>query len=63
MSTEEEIVLNVKIGDKIGANQTVYFSIETEKESTALESNNLNFKTANFDAMHDGLVILEQLMH
>ena len=37
MTTEEEIVSNVKIGDKIGDQQTVYFSIETEKESTALE--------------------------
>ena len=29
MSTEEKIVTNVKIGDKIDDYQTVYFSIET----------------------------------
>ena len=50
MTTEEEIVSNVKIGDKIGDHQTVYFSIETEKESTALEKYNFNFRRANFYA-------------
>ena len=62
MTTEEEIVSNVKIGDKIGHQQTVYFSIETEKQSTALEKYNFNFRRANFDAMHDELVILERLI-
>ena len=61
MSTEEEIVTNVKIGDKIGDHQRVYFSIETEKEFTALEKY-FNFRRANFDAIHDELVILEQLI-
>ena len=60
MTTEEETVWNVKIGDKIWDHQTVYFSIETEKESTALEKYNFNFRRANFDAMHDELVILER---
>ena len=53
---------NVKIGDKIGDHQTIYFSTETEKESTALEKYNFNFRRANFDAMHDELVILERLI-
>ena len=55
-------VSNVKIGDKIGDHQTVYFSTETEKESTALEKYNFNFRRANFDAMHDKHVILERLI-
>ena len=58
MSTEEEIVMNVKIGE----HQTVYISIETEKESTALEKYNFNLKRANFNAMHDKPVIIEQLI-
>ena len=62
MTTEEEIVSNVKIGDKIGDHQTVYFSVEAEKESTALEKYNFNFRRAIFDAMHDELVILERLI-
>ena len=37
ITTEEEIVSNVKIEDKIGDHRTVYLSIETEKESTALK--------------------------
>ena len=44
MTTKEEIVSNVKIGDKIGDHETVYFSIENEKEPTALEKYNFNFR-------------------
>ena len=62
MTTKEKIVSSVKIGDKIGDHQTIYFSIETEKESTELEKLNFNFRRANFDAMHDELVILERLI-
>ena len=46
MTTKEKIVSNVKIGDKIGDHQTIHFSIETEKESTALEKLNFNFRRA-----------------
>ena len=42
MSTEKDIMTNVKIEDKIGGHQTVYISIETEKESTALGKYNFN---------------------
>ena len=38
------------------------FSIETKKESTAKEKYSFNFRKANFDEMHDKLVILEQLI-
>ena len=62
MTTEEEIVSYVKIGNKIGDHQTVYFSIETEKESAALEKYNFNFRLANFDAIYDKLIILERLI-
>ena len=62
ISTEEEIVKNVKIGDKRGDHQTVFFSVEIKKEFTALEKYNFNFRRANFDAMHDVLVILGQLI-
>ena len=62
MSTEEEIVTNVKICDKMCDYQTVYFSIKTEKESTAIEKYNFNFRRANFDVMNDELIILEQLI-
>ena len=47
---------------KIGDHQTVYFSIETEKECRALENYNYKFRRANFDVMHDKLVILDRLI-
>ena len=50
-STEEELILNLKITDKIGDHQAITFSIKTEKGNIASEKNNYNFRGANFVAM------------
>ena len=54
-STEEELIVNLKITDKIGDHQAITFSIKTEKGNIALEKNNYNFRTANFNAMQTKL--------
>ena len=55
ISTEEELIVNLKIRDKIGDNQAITFSIKIKKGNTASEKNNYNFRRANFDAMRTEL--------
>ena len=50
ISTEEEIIVKLKIKDKIGDHKAIQFSIKTEKENIASEKNSYNFRRANFDA-------------
>ena len=40
ISTEEELIVNLKITDKIGDHQAITFSIKTEKGNIASEKNN-----------------------
>ena len=58
ISTEEELIVNLKITDKIADHQAITFSIKTEKENIASEKNNYNFRGANFDAMQCGLNLI-----
>ena len=51
ISTEEELIVNLKITDKIGDHQAIIFSTKTEKGNISSEKNNNNFRRANFDAM------------
>ena len=51
ISTEEELILNLKITDKIGDHQENPFSIKTEMGNVVSEKNNYKFRIANFDAM------------
>ena len=55
ISTEEELIVNLKITDKIGDHQAITFSIKTEKGNIASEKNNCNFRRANFDSMRTEL--------
>ena len=55
ISMEEELIVNLKITDKIGDLQAITFSTKTEKGNIASEKNNYNFKRANFDAMRTEL--------
>ena len=55
ISTEEELIVNLKITDKIGDHQANTFSIKTEMGNIASEKNNYNFRRANFDAMRTEL--------
>ena len=55
VSTEEELIVNLKITDKIGDHQAITFSIKTEKGNIASGKNNYNFRRANFDAMRSEL--------
>ena len=51
ISTEEELIVNLKITDKIGDHQAITFSIKIENGNIASEKNSYNFRRANFDAM------------
>ena len=53
LSTEEELIANLKITDKIGDHQAITFSIKTEKGNIASEKK--NFRRANFDAIQTEL--------
>ena len=44
ISTEEELIVNLKIADKIGDHQTITFSIKTENGNIASEKKNFNFR-------------------
>ena len=44
ISTEEELIVNLKITDKIGDYQAITFSITTEKGNLASKKNNYNFR-------------------
>ena len=47
--------MTLQIKDKIGDHQAIQFSLQIEKEETAIENNNYNFRKANFDAMRADL--------
>ena len=55
ISTEEELIVNLKITDKIGEHQAITFSIKTEKGNISSEKNNYNYRRANFYAMRTEL--------
>ena len=50
ISTEEELIENLKIADKIGDHPAITFSIKTEKRDIASEKK-YNIGRANLDAM------------
>ena len=39
ISTEEELIVNLKIKDKIGDHQAIQLSLKTEKENITLDKN------------------------
>ena len=47
ISTEEELIVNLKITDKIGDHQAIKFSIKTEKGNIASEKKKYNFRKVN----------------
>ena len=51
ITTEEALLVTLQIKDKIGDHQAIQFSLQTEKEETAVEKTNYNFRRANFEAM------------
>ena len=55
ISTEEELIINLKITYKIGDHQKITFSIKTENRNIASETINYNFRRGNFDAMRTEL--------
>ena len=55
ISTEEELIVNLKITDKIGDHESITLSIKIEKGNIAYEKNSYNFRRANFDAMRTEL--------
>ena len=55
ISTEDELIVNLKITDKIGDHRAITFSIKIEKGNIASEKNRYNFRRANFDAMRTEL--------
>ena len=46
-TTEEALIVQIK--DKIGDHQAIKFSLQIEKEETAIEKTNYNYRRANFD--------------
>ena len=55
ISTEEELIVNLKITDKIGDHQAITFPIKIENRNIASEKSSYNFRRANFDAMRTEL--------
>ena len=53
--TEEQLIANLKITDKIGDRQAITFSIKIEKGNIASEKNTYNFRRTYFDAMRTEL--------
>ena len=55
VTTEEALLVTLQIMDKIGDHQEIQFLLKTEKEETAVEKTNYNFRMANFEAMRADL--------
>ena len=55
ITTEEALLVTLQIKDKIGDHQAIKFSLQIEKEETAIEKTNYNFRRANFEAMRADL--------
>ena len=51
ITTEEALLLTLQIKDKIGDHQAIQFLLQTEKEESAVEKTNYNFRRENFEAM------------
>ena len=51
ITIEEALLVTLQIKEKIGDHQAIQFSLQTEKEVTAVEKTNCNFRMANFEAM------------
>ena len=51
ISTEEELIVKLKITENIFDHQAITFSIKTEKGNIASEKYNNNFRRANFHAL------------
>ena len=51
ITTEEALLVTLQIKDKIGVHQAIQFSLQIEKEETAIEKTNYNFRKSNFEAM------------
>ena len=47
--------MTLQIKNKIGDHQAIQFLLQTEKEETAIEKTNYNFRRANFEAMRADL--------
>ena len=48
ITTEEALPVTLQIKDKIGDHQAIQILLQTEKEETAVEKTNYNFRRANF---------------
>ena len=55
VTVEEALLVTLQIKDKIGNHQTIQFSLQIEKEETAMEKTNYNFRRTNFEAMRADL--------
>ena len=55
ITTEGELLVTLQIKDKIWDHQAIQFSLQIEKEETAIEKTNYNFRRANFEAMRADL--------
>ena len=55
ITTEEALLVTLQIKEKIGDHQAIQFSLQIEKEETAIEKTNYNFRRANFEAMRADL--------
>ena len=62
ITTEEALLLTLQIKDKIGDHQAIQFSLQIEKEETAVKKANYNFRRANFEAMRADIDV-ERLEH
>ena len=51
----EELIVNLKITDKIREHEAITFSIKIEKGNLSSEQNNYNLRRENFDAMRTEL--------
>ena len=64
IATEEALLVILQIKDKIGDHQVIQFSLQIEKEETAIEKTNYNFRRANFEAINACLYLHdERLQH
>ena len=57
ITTEEALLVTLQIKDKIWDHQAIQFLLQTEKEKTAVEKTNYNFRRANFEAMQADLMM------
>ena len=55
ITTEEALLVTLQNKEKIGDHQAIQFSLQTEKEETAVEKTNYNFRMANFEAIRADL--------